>query len=274
MIAVLLTLLVPFTTSAEDSNEITITDKEMAENETAVDDTTENEVIEELINEWETNGYPNNVGYVYYDNRSGKYILGLVNTDESEIKSKLSTSENVDIEKATYAYNELLSVQDTITKEIIAQSDKTESIYGVEVGLTTIDGEVTGFGDSSHEFRVVVTVDESMFDEYVEKYQSKYGDMVYVEADGPGVEDTIAGQTQNNIWLYMILFTMLCVAMLSVFLSKRNRHVMLKQSANGELIGESRPLRRNEVILAVKESGVEPSDDVYKFILEEVKNKK
>lgn len=278
-ITVLLTLLVPFTSLAEDSNQLTVTDEENTANKDVVGNAIENEIIEELVNEWETNGYPDNVGYVYFDNSTGKYILGLVNIDEfdkSEIKSKLSTSENVEIEKATYAYNDLLSVQDTITKEIIAQSDNTKYIYGAEVGLTTIDGEVTGFGENGHEFRVVVTVDESMYDEYVEKYRSKYGDMVYVEAGDSGVEDTttIAGQTENNIWLYMILFTMLCVAMLSVIINKRNRHVMLKQSANGELIGESRPLQRNEVILAIKESGIEPSDDVDKAILKEIKSKK
>lgn len=63
---------------------------------------------------------------------------------------------------------------------------------------------------------------------------------------------------------------MLCVALLSIF----NRPVRLKQTTSGELIGESRPLRRNEVILAIKKSGIEPSNDVDKAILKEVKSKK
>lgn len=227
------------------------------------------EMIEELVIEWETNGYPDNFGYLYYDEHSEKYVIGLVNTDDSyknEIKSKVSESENLIFETATYSFNILRSTQDKIVKEMASQSDDTRDIHSVVIGGL---GEVNG-----KDPRVIVEVDKTSLDDYTEKFEALYSDMVYVEAGNPGREETTTLHDENHIFLYTTFIAVLFVGMMGVFFVYRNRFMTAKQTASGELITESRPFRRNEVISAVKKSGVEPSHDVYKSIIRKVKNKK
>lgn len=267
-IALLLTFSTSLPSFAEDSNEGSITDEERrATNELTEGMTNTDEMMEELLTEWDTNGYPDNVGYVYYDNDSGKYIIGLVNADESsknEIKSMLPASENLIFETATYSYNDLLKVQDKIEKEMDAQTDETRDIHSVAIGE---------LGENGKEPRVIVGVDKSSFDDYTKKFETLYGDMVYVEVGGPGVEESTTEQDINRMWLYTTFIAMLGVVMFGALLIKRNRLVLAKQTVNGGLVAESRPLRRSEVISAVKESVVEPSDHVYKAILKEIKDR-
>lgn len=266
-IAMLLIFSVPLLSFAEDLNEGSITDEEQsATNESTKGMTNIHEMIEELVTEWETTGYPDNVGYLYYDNDFGKYVIGLVDADEShknEIKSKVSESESLIFETATYSFNDLLNIQDKIVNEMAAQSDETKNIHSVVIGGL---GEING-----KEPRVIVGVDKSSLDDYTKKFEALYGGMVYVEGEDPGVEETTTVHDVNHMWLYTVFIAILCFAILGVFLINRNRFVMVKQTASGELTAESRPLRRNEVVLAIKKSGIEPGDDVYKSILEEVK---
>jgi len=53
---------------------------------------------------------------------------------------------------------------------------KDQNIYGMGLGWATVDGKSTGFGESKKEERVVLTVDESVAQEYVNKFYNIYGD--------------------------------------------------------------------------------------------------
>lgn len=257
-----------------------------SELENAIPTDEANASVEGLLSEWEMNGYPDNVGSVYYDSNSEKYVISLVNNDEAhrdEIRALLSDPDFQDFETATYSYNDLLAVQHKIEKDMMEQTDVAQNISWVGVGWATIDGEVVGFGASGKEFRVVVGVPESSFTEYSEKYETLYGDMVYTEIGNAGIgipsEDasdgveTMIKQDDNNIWLYTAVFTMLCIGLLATVFIKRNGFVSVKQTTNGEIETNSNSLRRNEVVSAVKESTIEPGDNVYHAIKQEIEKK-
>lgn len=234
------------------------------------------EVIQELFNDWEINGYPDNIGHVAYDNDAGKHVIGIVDINEeaeNEIKAKLSNTDNIVFENASYSYNDLLRIQN----EISSDSQGVKGIYSMGLGWTTIDDQVRGFGDSGHEFRVVVSLDETIYDEYTAKFQSEYGDMVYTEVGiGPALLDDLGVAEENqtaksNMSLYLTLLAMLTFIIFGGILINRYRYTAVKESADGHDVTESKPLGRNEVISAVKESGLKPRDDVYKKIKNKIK---
>lgn len=289
---VILLISFPSLVAAEDSpvedTSNTLTDEEYIANELE-DGPPMDEMaaaLEELFSEWETNGYPDNVGNAYYDSNAGKYMIGLVNNDEehrNEIRALLSDFDFQDFETVAYSYNDLLAVQHKIEKEMMPQTEEGQNVSSVGIGWTTIDGEVIGFGESGKEFRVVVAVPESVFAEYREKYETLYGDMVYVEIGSAGIdipsEDTSDGvgtlskQVDNNRWLYTAIFTMLCIGILATVFIKRNRFIFVKQTTNGEFETNSSSLRRNEVVSAIKKSTIDPRDNVYHAIKKELENK-
>ena len=131
-----------------------------------------------------------------------------------EIRSLVTDPENLAFDEWKYSYNDLLAVMKDIEREMWDQPNEPV-IYGVGIGWTTIDGEVTGFGDGGKEFRVVVQVSENVFSELTEKYRDKYGDMVYVEGSQalfPSMMlnkalDMILGYWRLSfyfVWLYLV----------------------------------------------------------------------
>lgn len=252
-LAFLLILFTPFASFAQNSDDLL--------------------TIMELYGEWETNGYPDNIGHVVYDDISDKYVVGLVDSNEAaikEIEARLSSSEDVIFEKATYSYNQMLKVQNEITEQMQGQE-----IFGIGLGWTTIDGEVRGFGESGHEMRIVLTTSEDSYDNYVEMYQSEYGDMVYVEVGSPAVVDTMDiyddSLVEDSTNSYLPLIVVLGIITFAVVFIGRNKFVLVKQAANGDNVVESTSVGRKEVISAVKESGIKPRDNVYKAILKKIK---
>ncbi len=239
-------------------------------------------VIEEMVAGWEENGYPDFVGHIYYDQETDNFKLGLVEMDGPEAGELISSLEGIDdieIESATFAYNELLKIQASISKEL-EKHDNEEGINGVAVGWTTIDGEVSGFGESGKEFRVIVTVNDSVYDEYKEKFASIYGEKVYVEsgdfvtfADDIAREDIQLISKQNNqLWIYLSLFVLACAVIIFVF--THQKFTTAKQLISGHVVSSSQPLSKKEVIYSVKENKVKPSDDIYEKIVSKIKDTK
>lgn len=227
--------------------------------------------FEELYNDWEMNGYPDYVGHVIYDSDEDQYVIGLVDPSEAEIdelESKLGDSPNLVLGEASYSYNELLSLQEKIWQEI----GDIEGIYGMGIGWTNIDGEVTGFGESGHEMRLVVSVDESVYDEISERLASEYGDMVYTELGAPPTLDTLETEdASSNESIYLTIITVLFLAMLGMYFIRRKTFIAVKESADGSQVIESKSLSRNDVISALKESGFKPRDDLYEDIEKKIK---
>lgn len=269
--------------NTEDFENIELINEEMPAEE-GVFQSDDFPIIEEMVASWEENGYPDFVGHVYYDQETDKFKLGLVEMDDPEAEELIASLEeidNIEIETATFAYNDLLKIQTSISEELEKSSNNEEGINGVGVGWTTIDGEVSGFGSSGKEFRVIVTVDESVYDEYKEKFASAYGEKVYVEsgefgtfADDIAREDIQPISIQNNqLWIYLSLFVLFCAVIIFVFITYQ-KFTIAKQTISGHVVSSSQPLSKKEVISAVKENKVKPSDDIYERIVSKIKNTK
>ncbi len=225
---------------------------------------------EELFNKWTKEGYPDDVGGVYYDSDLDKLVFTLVNKTDArmdEIRSLVTDPENLAFDEWKYSYNDLLAVMKDIEREMWDQPNEPV-IYGVGIGWTTIDGEVTGFGEGGKEFRVVVQVSENVFSELTEKYRDKYGDMVYVEgSQGIVPLDDAKQSTGYDPWILAIII-LFCVAIFGIFILNRRGVIFSMQTADGDTVNATKPMGRKEVIAAVRESQLEPSDRVYKLIRE------
>lgn len=262
-LAILLVLLLPMSVFSQDLEE---SPAEVSE------------AFQELFTDWEMNGYPDNIGHVAYNSDAGKYVIGIVDINEAsvnEIKAKLPNTNNIVFEDASYSYNDLLKIQNKIAND----SQEVKEVYSMGLGWATIDGQVRGFGESGHEFRVVVSLDETIYDEYTGKYKSEYGDMVYTEVGiGPAVLDDLGLAedrqiaTSDNMPLYLTLLAILTFLIFGGILINRYGHTRVKESADGHDITESKPLGRNQVISAVKKSGLKPSNNIYKSIQEKIRD--
>ena len=83
-----------------------------------------------------------------------------------------------------FTHAELMKVQEEIVDKYMMNAAVTSPVVTVGVGWASIDGVVTGFGESGRESRVVVGVLEKYAEEYRETFRKQYGDMVYVEVSG------------------------------------------------------------------------------------------
>lgn len=140
----------------------------------------------ELFQYWEDSGYPDYVGGVFSPSGSMSHLTVLLVEDdgsgENRIRASLVSTSGLSFGTAKYSYNELSAVNDEIVANHMVTGSK---IYSVGVGWTSSGGEVAGFGKNGKEFRVVVTVDESVLTEYKVKFRLLYGDMVEVQAGSP-----------------------------------------------------------------------------------------
>ncbi len=154
--------------------------------------------------------------------------------------------------RAEYSYNELLAV----SNEISAGGQ----FYHVGIGW-----EVSGFGPSGKEPRIIVGVDESIAAEQTEKLKQAYGDMVVVQvSDEPVLDAEQISKKPSLLWLLPAL-TIVLVGLL--FLLYRRQSSLAMQTNTGSVVTGSSSVSRKQVIEAVKDSEVEPSEEVLKSIL-------
>lgn len=223
---------------------------------------------EELFAKWTEDGYPDDVGGVYYDDAQDKTVITLIDPSDGridEIRSLVTDPETLAFDQGKYSYNDLLAVQREIEKEMATQSDKP-SIHSVGIGWISIDGKVTGFGESGKEFRVVVSVDESVFSEFAAKYKEKYGDMIYVESSTGITTDDVAKEKANHETWMLVTIILFCLGIFGVFILNRRGSIFSMQTADGDTIDSTRPMNRKEVIATIRDSKMEPSDRVYRSI--------
>ena len=99
-----------------------------------------------------------------------------------------------------YTHAELMKVKEEIVDKYMMNAAATSPIVSVGVGWASIDGVVTGFGESGRESRVVVGVLEQYAEEYREIFRKQYGDMVYVKASGEvGVTGSALGVVEDAV---------------------------------------------------------------------------
>lgn len=92
------------------------------------------------------------------------------------------------VSETAFSRKNLLWAQNEITNAYMG--GKNPPVAGVGVGWTTVDGQVTGFGESGKEDRIVVDVLEEYAPMITRELQALYGDMVYVQ--------TVSGYAQTG----------------------------------------------------------------------------
>ena len=174
--------------------------------------------VMELYNDWEVNGYPGYVSGVYSTNGGWEMTILLVEGYDDKADEVLAMVEDTaGLTIATggkYSRNALLAVQAEIVEAYMQNGNG--DVVGCGTGWHTVNGEVTGFGESGKESRVVVDVKSSKAQEYADLFAEKYGDMVVVESsNGAAVTDTAAEESGSAGWSGLwIAVTVLAVCLL------------------------------------------------------------
>ena len=133
-----------------------------------------------LLQDWETNGYPDDVGSIYStDGTPYNLTVQLVSSNfearAEEIRAMLDDPSTISFEKGTYTDKQLHEISSEIADAYIKDGTGVQS---VGVGW----GSSGGFGASGKEMRVVVVADEDRAVDLYQELGSKYGEAVIVEA--------------------------------------------------------------------------------------------
>jgi hypothetical protein len=231
------------------------------------------ENITALYEHWETNGYPDYVGFVFStdgsENNLTVLLVGDDGTVENQIRSMLISDSGLSFGSAKYSYNELLAIADEISSEYL---EKNNLFYGLGVGWGGAGDGAPGFGDSGKEPRVVVGVDKSILTEYTKKFEKLYGDRVVVFESEAFVREDLRDVTKDkNTGLSWLLIPMMLLVVAGIILfGIRTRLIPAMQTMKGTIITQSAPVSRKETIAAIKNSEVEPGDKVLNSILRRI----
>ena len=230
--------------------------------------------ISELFEFWEASGYPGYVGGVFSADGTSHNLTVLLYDDDGSaeelIRSSLIDDTGVSFSKAEVSHSTLMAVYDEICTNHMQSPGK---VYSVGIGWTTVDGVVTGFGESGRESRVVVSVDESVLKEYTDEFFALYGDLVFVEAGTPLEFSSKDIGRQNMFSKYtwqIIIIISIAVVCLGVLFLNRAHFIPALQSVNGRVAAQSAPFSRAETIAAIKNSAVAPSDGVLDSIIQKI----
>ncbi|MDR1409171.1 MAG: hypothetical protein LBJ12_02635 [Oscillospiraceae bacterium] len=231
--------------------------------------------MNQLLLDWEENGYPDDIGGQFRDIESGKLGLLVINPSTArvdELHEKLGA--NLLIVPTKYAYNDLMRVKVEIEK-IMQKADN--KIYGVSVGWGNEGETVFGFGESGKEFRVIVLVDKEVVALLTAQLKEKYGEKVIVEESLPieAFENNALTAPQNsNISKDMfILLIVLCIFLLSaitLFAYQKNKRVPLLQTFLGITVERERTSPRAFVVRAVKNRQFSPKSNLFSLIRDKI----
>ena len=170
-----------------------------------------------IFEHWEQNGYPDDIGGVYYDQEVG--ALSVLAIDPSperieELRALLGNDVIITRSQSRYSYNEILSIYEEIVATIGVGADS--KVYRIAVSRTDADGIMNVLDDSRNEFRVIVNVDESEFARYNAELAEMYGDMVAVMIGSPLYTYHLdTGFRASSFWIIAAVF---CIVLFSTFL--------------------------------------------------------
>ena len=133
-----------------------------------------------LLQDWETNGYPDDVGSIYStDGTPYNLTVQLVGDNfearAEEIRAMLDDPSTISFEKGTYTDQQLHEISAEIADAYLTEGSGVQSV-GVGWGTNG------GFGESGKEMRVVVRADEDRAIDLAQELGNKYGEAVIVEA--------------------------------------------------------------------------------------------
>ena len=211
----------------------------------------------DLYNDWGMNGFPDYVSEVYSTNGGWEMtVLPVEGYDDKadEILASLENADGLTIETGgKYSYNALLAVQAEIVEEYMV--DGSGDIAGCGTGWHTVNGEVTGFGESGKESRVVVDVKADKAQEYADLFAKKYGDMVVVESSsGAAVTDTATEDSAgtagtSGLWIGVAALAA-CLLGTGVMFARRRALA----TATGQVVTEDGRFSRRAVAQAVAQA--------------------
>ncbi|HSR03006.1 MAG TPA: hypothetical protein VLM88_00235 [Proteiniclasticum sp.] len=172
--------------------------------------------VQALFQHWEENGYPDYVSSVYSTDGSEKLTILLLDREKEDVvRNMLIDESGVSFGTGSISQETLLKVHEEILNEYIL---KDPMVYAAGIGWTSIDGELTGFGESKRESRVIVYVDKNYMDEYKNEFRERYGDVVYVDEGSPAeaVEEGEKKDVTNveSLKKLNLLFVILPVALI------------------------------------------------------------
>lgn len=237
--------------------------------------------IAELYQHWSMTEWPAWVCSVSSTDGSAERLTVVVVSSQAaeELSAMLADDSTltVVVSDGGYTDSQLRKVQEEIVDKYMTAGGPVVSIG---VGWTTIDGKVTGFGESGHESRVVVGVLEEHVEEYRALLEQQYGEMVYVETggvitltgggaagDAASFREELGMKTPSPyVWYLLGLAALLCAA---AFLLQR-RHAFAVRQVNGQVIQASKPLTAHQVEAAVAESTEEPAPGTFEKVLEKL----
>ena len=136
-----------------------------------------------------------------------------------------ASSVEIIVADGSYGYNELLRVQEAIAGEYMGVNGKGGVVH-IATGLALVDGKVVGFGESGKELRVIVGVQPQYADEFRNRFQKQYGDMVYVEVaeDVVRMDAVLEPPVTHQYRGYVIGVLALLASTAAVFLLIRRRN--------------------------------------------------
>ncbi|NLJ69930.1 MAG: hypothetical protein GX328_00500 [Clostridiaceae bacterium] len=267
LIALTCILSFSITVLATDSN----SDSEFIVQESSINHVTY-ENIAALYEHWETNGYPDYVGFVYSTDGSTNNLTVLLvgddGTAEDQIRSMLINDSGLSFGSAKYSYNELMTIANEISSEYF---ENNKLFYGLSVGWGGVGDGAPGFGDSGREARVVVEVDSSIFAEYTKLFKELYGDKVVVfQSEAFVDEDQRDIAEDKNTGLLWLLIPMVLLVGAGIIFAIRTKLVPALQTATGSVVTKNALVSRKQTIEAVKNSEVSPRADVFDSILSKI----
>lgn len=231
--------------------------------------------IDELFTDWEMNGYPDNVGGVYWDDGIEGIVVMLVNNSpeaQSEIQEQVA--EPVHFEGAVYSYNALLAAQEELTVWQQTLGDRAQYVYGHGIGWGNQETG-KGWGESGREFRLLVSVDPAIYEEVRTELAGRFGDMVVVETGDEvvPVEETLGvGDTsgrQGADWMMILLIGgLVVIAAAAGALIYRRKFVVVPAEGVGE---DGMTSGSQDLLEQIRRSGENPPASVRDRIDERIR---
>lgn len=184
--------------------------------------------VTSLWNDWSMNGAPDWFCSASSTDGTSEHMTFIVNSPEAETEllSMLPEDAALAVIVSTEAYSqaELLRIQEEITNTYM--TDAQPPVAGVGIGWTTVDGEVTGFGESGREDRVVVSVLADQMDTVGAEIQAAYGEAVYLEAvdgyatptaaeEAAAAEETAKDPTTIILWAAIAVMIVILLSTLA-----------------------------------------------------------
>ncbi len=267
LIALTCILSFSMTALAADSN----SDSEIEGQEPLLNHATYENIVS-LYEHWETNGYPDYVGFVYSTDGSENNLTVLLvdddGTTENQIRSMLISDSGLSFGSAKYSYNELMAIADDISSDYLG---KNNLFYGLGVGWGGVGDGAPGFGESGREARIVVMLDKSILAEYTKLFENLYGDKVVVfESEAFERDDLSDLADDKNAGLLWLLIPMALLVGVGIVFAIRTQRAPAMQTVTGSVMTQSAPVSRKQVVEAVNGSNFSPRDEVFDSILRKI----